>query len=77
MLFEINIGASWPANIAEKDGLDFLFQSQITQDVVYFWMTVLGDKDTAERYKYKLTFLQKKDNEIVCLKKIIYLIETC
>ncbi len=59
------IVSTWPATTAPTiivhDGLNFLLQSYRNLDSVYFWMTVLGNNSTAERYMYKLR-IRKKSN---------------
>ncbi|XP_035700782.1 E3 ubiquitin-protein ligase sina-like isoform X1 [Folsomia candida] len=46
-------GALFPIGILEKDGKVFLQLSHIGEDAsVYFWMTVLGSKETAEEYMF-------------------------
>ncbi|OXA61590.1 E3 ubiquitin-protein ligase sina [Folsomia candida] len=47
-------GLSIPTGILDQDGHTFLLLSQITPTFVYFWMTVLGSKETAEKFMFEL-----------------------
>ncbi|XP_035702863.1 uncharacterized protein LOC118434149 isoform X2 [Folsomia candida] len=53
------LGRRWPIEILEKDGNTFLLHSRISaDDTVYFWMTVLGGKETAEKYMFEFKLLK-------------------
>ncbi|OXA45721.1 putative E3 ubiquitin-protein ligase SINAT1 [Folsomia candida] len=51
-------GHKWPIEILEKDGNTFLLHSRIGADTASFWMTVLGGKETAEKYMFEFKLLK-------------------
>lgn len=58
----VHAGLLIPAGILENDGHTFLLLSQITGDAIYFWMTVLGNKETAEKYMFELKVFKTLKN---------------